>query len=287
MAVKYQNPPVIYTSAKLIFAESIGSYTDEKYKKLLENLTSLGFDSYAISKVMGVQLKQSDNHFSAIPANVERVGYFSASRCKCAIIDENSIELRLSEYNNHSSFLDDCKSLIEVCTQQGIAKGNKLSEIELHYVDLFVPDGSCNLSEMFAKSVTLPISQFYSDEHDVIKVGVTNFTRVLSSGKSKISVSLEQLASKHPERRKYLPDALSEPDQKLTMPLHVDRLFKAFDVEEYAIVHTACGTLVDVDELDSNRLRAQLEEQYVESRKTFDHMINSAICDKVWNAESN
>lgn len=282
MAVKYHNPPVVYTVAKLIFAESIGSYSDEKYKKLLSELAPLGFDSYAVSKVMGVQLKQSDNQFSALPANVERVGYFSVNRCRCAIIDENTIELRLSEYDNHSRFLDDFKTLIEVCVNHDIAQGNKLREIELHYVDLFVPDDTCELKSMFSSSVTLPLRQFYSDESDAIRVGAINFTRVLGSGKSKVSINLEQLIAKDPKRLKCLPDALSEPDNKLVMPLHVSRLFHATTPQEYAIVHTACGSLVDMEYLDSEALRKAFEEQYSESRKTFDHMINSKVCDAVW-----
>lgn len=287
MAVKYQNPPVVYSVAKLIFAESIGSYSDEKYKKLLSELSVLGFESYSISKVMGVQLKQSDNQFSALPANVERVGYFSINRSRCAIIDENTLELRLSEYDNHRRFLDDFKSLIEICTQHDIAKGNKLREVELHYVDLFVPDGTFVLNDMFSETVTLPMTQFYSDDNDAIKVGATNFTRVLGTGKSKVSVSLEQLVALNPERRKYLPDALSEPDQKLSMPLHIERLFNSTSNVEYAIVHTACGTLIDTDRVDTSAVRDTLEQQYLESRKTFDHMINASVCENVWKVEEN
>ncbi|PTA49271.1 hypothetical protein C9I43_01375 [Shewanella morhuae] len=285
MATKFQNPPVVYTAAKLIFAESIGSYSDEKYKSLLTALESHSFDSYTVSKLMGVQLKQSDNQFTAIPTNAERVGYFSENRRRCAVIDENTIELRLSEYDNHTRFLDEFKSLIDICFTRGIAIGNKLREIELHYVDLFVPQ-NCQLKDMFASSVTMPMDQFYSDENDALKVGATSFTRVLASGTSRVSINLEQLKVLDAQRRKYLPDSLVELDSKLSMPLDVERLFTSKLQNEYAIVHTACGSLIDMDSVDTAKIREMLELLYIESRKTFDHMLAPKICDGIWEVEA-
>ncbi|WP_298441401.1 hypothetical protein [uncultured Ferrimonas sp.] len=280
MATKYSNPPVIYTVAKLIYADSIGSYSDEKYKKLLASLTSVGFDSYSLSKVMGIQFKQSDNQFSATPANAERVGYFSPNRKRCALIDENTIELRLSEYDNHTRFLDEFKVLLDTCQKNEVALGNKLREVELHYVDLFVPE-DCKLNDMFS-SVSLPVGQFYSAGDDAIKIGATNFTRILAKGTEKVSVSLEQVFSSDPKRRKYLPDSLVEPDEKLGMPLDVSRLFKSQGQVEYAIVHTACGALLESSKLNTEEIREKLEHLYRESRKTFDHMIEPNICGHVW-----
>ncbi|MGI2177439.1 hypothetical protein [Shewanella frigidimarina] len=285
MATKFQNPPVIYTAAKLIFAESIGSYSDDKYKSLLTALELHSFDSYTVSKVTGVQLKQSDNQFSVIPTKAERVGYFSENRRRCAVIDENTIELRLSEYDNHTRFLDEFKALIDVCFSRGVAKGNKLREIELHYVDLFVPQ-NCQLKDMFASSVTMPMEQFYSVEDDALKAGATSFTRVLASGSSKVSINLEHLKVLDAQRRKYLPDSLVEPDGKLSMPLDVERLFTSNKQHEYAIVHTACGSLIDMDSVDTTKIRDMLELLYVESRKTFDHMLAPKVCDEIWEVEA-
>lgn len=287
MATKYQNPPVIYTTAKLIYAESIGSYGIEKYEQLLSALKSLQFESYTISNLMGVQLNQADNQFTAIPTQAKRIGYFSSNRRRCAVIDERTIELRLTEYDNHSRFLDDFKSLIETCNHHGIAKGNKLKEIELHYVDLFVPTSGSQLKDMFSKSVTLPITQFYSDNDDAIKVGATNFTRVLASGQQKVSISLEQLSVPNEHMRKYLPDPLIEPDQNLAMPLDIARLFPSPDQNEYAIVHTACGSLVNDEQFEIEALRTAFEHMYKESRKTFDHMTSPTYCDNVWKVVRN
>lgn len=285
MATTYLNPPVVYTVAKAIYAKSIGSYGDEKYKTLLSGLEALGFDSYSVSKVMGVQLKQSDNQFTALPANRERVGYFSANKRRCAIIDENAIELRLSEYDNHTHFLDDFESLMQLFLDHGITTENKLREIELHYVDLFVPQNTCTLKDMFSSSVTLPMEQFYSDDTDAVKLGATNFTRILESGKSKISINLEQLnITADTNRRRYIPEALFEPDNNLLMPLGVERLFSE-DQNQYAIVHTSCGSLVDMEQVDTKDLRKKFENLYAESRKTFDHMIQPQICNDIWKLE--
>ncbi|MEL4425685.1 TIGR04255 family protein [Shewanella indica] len=280
MATKYKNPPVVYAVAKLIYAESIGKYGEDKYEALLSALKSIGFDSYSVSKVMGIQLKQSDNQFSASPANSQRVGYFSPNRKRCAIVDENSVELRIAEYSNHTTFLDEFGTLLNHCQQNEVALGNKPREVELHYVDLFVPD-KVELKSMFS-SVSMPVGQFYAEDNDAFKVGVTNFTRVLQSGREKVSVSLEQLFTVDHNRRKYLPDSLVEPDSKLRMPLNVDRLFANYDSGYYAIVHTACGALVGSAELDIQIVREKLEYLYSESRKTFDHMIEPSVCNDIW-----
>ena len=150
-----------------------------------------------------------------------------------------------------------------------------------NYVDIFVPEKG-DLGDMFADNVSLPIAQFYSDDSDAIKVGATNFTRVLASGRSKVSINLEQLKVTDVTRRKYLPDTLVEPDQKLSMPLDVERLFPNKTEKEYAIIHTACGSLLDINVVDTNELRKEFEMLYAESRKTFDHMINPAVCDVIW-----
>ena len=281
MAISYKNPPVIYTVAKVIYTESIGNHSDEKYKKLLSQIESLGFDSYSVSKVMGVQVKQSDNQFTTLETSVERVGYFSANRHRCLILDENSIEFRLSEYDNHSRFLDEFLSLLGLCFGQGIAQSHKLREIELHYVDIFAPRNNYSLKDMLSNSMSLPIEQFYSDETDALKLGAINFTRISKSGKSKISVNLEQINSKDLRTQRYLPNALVEPDNKLNMPLEIERLVSE-DKHEYAIVHTACGS-VDVEGLGSDEdLRSKFEELYIESRKTFDHMISPDVCGEIW-----
>jgi uncharacterized protein (TIGR04255 family) len=280
MAVKYKNPPVIYAVAKLIFAESIGSYGEDKYKILLASLKELGFDSYSVSKITGIQLKQSDNTFSATPANTERVGYFSPNRTKCAVINENTLELRLTEYDNHSSFLDSFCKFIELCNKNKIALGNKLREIELHYVDLFVPDVH-GLQNMFS-NISLPNEPFYSEESDMLKIGSIQFTRILSSGKTKVSVNLEQLKAVDPTRRKYLPDILMEPDQQLTMPISSDRFFGYHHNSDYALVHTCCSALIDALEMPLDEMRKKFEELYQESRKTFDAMINDEVCNEIW-----
>lgn len=280
MAVKYQNPPVIYAVAKLIFAESIGSYGEEKYKTLLNSLKELNFDSYSVSKVTGIQLTQSNNKFSATQANTERVGYFSPNRTSCAVIDESTIELRLTEYGNHSDFLDSFCKFIKLCNDHEIALGNKLREIELHYVDLFVP-GKYELQKMFL-GISLPNDQFYREPEDMLKVGAIQFTRILSSGRTKVSVNLEQLKAIDPARRKYLPDTLIEPDQKLAMPINSERLFGYHQNSDYAIVHSCCSALIDTSELLIDQMRNKFEELYQESRKTFDAMINDVVCNDIW-----
>ncbi|WAJ69738.1 TIGR04255 family protein [Catenovulum adriaticum] len=283
MSVKYEKPPVVYTVAKLNFGKSIGNYINTKYQKLLSSLEDVGFNSYTKSEVTGIQLKQANNTFTAVPSNVDRVGYFSSDKMKCAIIDESSIEFRLSKYTNHSSFLDEVILLLDKCRECEVTSGNQLKEIELHYVDLFVPTGSIQLEQMF-NGVALPNGQFYNDSTDRLVVGSIQSTRILKSGKTKVSVNLEQLSDLDLNRRKYLPDGLIEPDEKLSMPLDTERFFPNQESKlNYAIVHTSCSTLVGNESED---LRQAFELLYKQSRQTFDHMIKSNVCESIWKVKT-
>lgn len=280
MAIKFRNPPVIYAVAKLIFSETIASYPKERYEKLLISIEALGFDSYIISKITGIQFKQADNNFSVAPTTAERIGYFNANRTKCAIIDENSVELRLTDYSNHTEFLNTISEIMETLKKHEITIANRLKEIELHYVDLFVPKGF-PLQNMF-NGITLPNNQFYSEEGDKLQVGAIHFTRVLSSAREKVSVTLEQLKSLDPSQRKQIPDSLVEPDRKLAMPINTERLFAGSSSGEYALVHTHCGALTEETEISSDLIRKKFEVMYQESRKTFDAMIRLEVCSDVW-----
>lgn len=52
---------------------------------------------------------------------------------------------------------------------------------------------------------------------------------------------------------------LIEPDQNLAMPLDIARLFPSPDQNEYAIVHTACGSLVNDEQFEIEALRTAFE----------------------------
>ncbi|EMK2729641.1 TIGR04255 family protein [Vibrio diabolicus] len=280
MSVKYENPPVIYAVAKISFNDSIGSFSNEKYLSLRDEIESQGFEAYTKSSMMGVQVQHSSNEFNAKPSNIDRIGYFTAERDKAIVIDENSVELRVSRYTNHSDFLDCFTTVLDKCFNLGIAKGNKQRELDLHYVDIFAPIQGANLGDML-KNVSLPNHQFYRDETDSICLGSLNFIRVLESGRQKVEVNLEHINLKNIEGKKYLPESLSEPDPKLGMPLEPTRLFKDFSGEEYAIAHTNCSSLLD-ENTDVVDIRQKLEEMYKESRKTFDYMVNRDVCDGIW-----
>ncbi|PMG21484.1 TIGR04255 family protein [Vibrio splendidus] len=284
MSIKYENPPVIYVVAKISFNDSIGSFSEEKYLKLREATESLGFEAYSKSSIVGVQVQQSNNELSAKSASIERVGYFTSDRDKSFIIDENSIELRISAYSNHTEFLDCFINILEACFNLGIAKGNNRRELDLHYVDIFAPTGDIQLENMF-EHISLPNNQFYTDKTDGMMVGSLNFIRVLESGRQKVEVNLEHINLKNIEGRKYLPDILSEPDKNLGMPLTPNRLFEGFKGSEYALAHTTCSSLLEED-TDLTNIRHKLEGMYKESRKTFDHMINRSVCDEIWKLES-
>ncbi|HGF5109231.1 TPA: TIGR04255 family protein [Vibrio parahaemolyticus] len=283
MSIKYKNPPVVYAVAKISFRDSIGTFDDDKYLKLRDETKKLGFEAFTKSSVVGVQLKQSRSDFIAQQTDIKRFGYFNAERDKSFLIDDNSIELRVSKYTNHSDFLECFIQVLQICFNLGIAKGNQQRELELHYVDIFAPSREFELQDMF-NQVNLPNNQFYSNESDSISVGSLSFIRVLEDGRQKVEVNLEHINLKNINGRKYLPDALIEPDSKLGMPLYTDRLFEGFYNKEYAIAHTACSSLFDENTV-TLEMRHKLEDMYKESRKTFDHMIKPESCNIIWSIE--
>jgi uncharacterized protein (TIGR04255 family) len=281
MACKYENPPVIYAVAKVIFKQGIGSHSEEKYKQLLESLKPLGFESYQRSNVKGIQLKQADNSFSIKEAESARLAYFSPNRQISVLLDENVIELRVSHYTDHSFFLDTFKKVLDACMDNELTIGSQLREVELNYVDLFVPN-ECSLEEMF-KVITLPNKQFHYEADDVVHVGSINFTRVVAPGNIKVVVNLEQLPKRKEQGAKFLPNSLMEPDDLFTMPVNLERLFLDTYEGDYAIVHTICGGLMEEGfKYNTQVIRDKFENLYSESIKTFDHMIDTDVCNRIW-----
>lgn len=285
MSIKFQNPPVVYAVVKLIFKESIGSFSEDKYQNLLTSLKTIGFDSYTKSKLTGIQFKQSDNKFTATQSNTVRVGYYSPDRTLCALLDDNSVELRVASYSNHSTFLDIFCSFIGILNDNSIATANKPHEIEINYVDIFAPK-ECNLQDMF-KTIRLPVPNFHSIESDRFKFGVIHFTRVLECGTKKVSINLEQhLLKERSTSFKTIPDSLIEPDIKLALKLDVQRLFPEHYPIEYAIIHTSSSALINSENISQLEIREILEELYGECNKSFNHMINNDVCNNIWIAKN-
>ncbi|TMO47074.1 hypothetical protein CWC25_02150 [Pseudoalteromonas sp. S4389] len=282
--MKYHKPPVKYVVAKLKFSKVFGKYAEDKYKDVLNKLDTIGLERIVVSKVNQLELHQSGENFKFSEGTVDRVGFFSANSKRCAIISEQVLEFRLSEYDDHKHFLDDAYSFYEKFIESGFAVENPISEIELHYVDHFIPV-ECELADMF-QGVTLPIGQFYSKDNDFFQFGGLNFSRILDSKREKIQVSLEQLpigATGESEQRnlpKLLPDTLIEPDSKLGMPISVEYPESSVG-KHYALVHTQGSKLITPED-NKTVIRDHLEELYKEGRLTFDKMINTEVCNGIW-----
>lgn len=284
--MKYENPPVRYVVAKLKFSKVFGKYSEEKYKKLLSSLNELDIERIVVSDIKHVQLNNQHGQFEMTEGTTNRVAFFSPNGRRCGIISEREIEFRLAEYDNHTRFLDHAYKFYSKFKETGFAVDNPVTELSLHYVDHFIPD-NCDLKDMFA-GVSLPKRQFYQKDSDFICAGVMSQTRILESKREKVVVSLEQLeippqnGNDAQELPKVIPDALVEPDEKMGMPIEV-RLPVSSVGKDYAIVHTFCSKLVSKDEVQE--IRESLESLYKESRVTFDNMINSDLCNKIWSAK--
>lgn len=287
MSIKFENPPVVYSVAKIIFTGDIGKFNKEVYDEVLQALVSQGFVAFTQGTVNGIKVSQSDNQLSTTPVTAKRVGYFNRSRDACLLIDQRSIELRITKYTNHKDFLDTFVKCLDVCRDFGLSSGNPIKELELHYVDLFVPHGF-ELASMF-NGIQMPNTLFHREVDDALNIGATNFVRVLKEGKTKVAVSLEQVVSNNGNPTKLLPDNLTEPDGALEMPIYSQRLFGYGGVTDYAIVHTHCAHLFGGREPNdfSDSVRNELENLYSESRKTFDVMIEETVCYKTWEKVDN
>ncbi len=284
--MKYENPPVRYVVAKLKFSKVFGKYSEEKYKKLLQNLNELNIERIVVSDINQLHLNNQHGRFEITEGSADRVAFFSANGRRCCIISEREIEFRLSEYDDHTHFLNDAFAFYNKFREAGFAVDNPVTELSLHYVDHFIPE-SCNLKDMFS-DVTLPTGQFYQKDDDFICVGVMSQTRILESKREKVVVSLEQF--KIPPQNddgsyhlpKVIPDALLEPDERMEMPIQV-RYSNSAVGKDYAIVHTSCSKLISKDE--ESKIRESFEDLYKESRVTFDNMINFDVCNDIWVAK--
>ena len=279
MSTTYQNPPVIYTIAKLNYMEGLGNHGDDKYEALLAALKPMGFESFLKSGVNAYKFQSSENqNFSVSPSNINRVGYFNADRSMCLLLDEKTIELRLSQYTNHSHLLDTFVKSVDICNNNQIGTGNTVKEIELHYVDLFYfKNGS--LEDMFT-SIKLPSSQFYRDtKSDLFEAGASSFTRILKPGNVKLVVNVEWFSNRNRKNLHVIPGQIAEPDSNLEMPIFSDRLLGSEEtINEYAIVYSNSNALVQ----ELKEVRGTLETLYIHSKTSFDNMISEEICNDIW-----
>ncbi|WP_299265222.1 hypothetical protein [uncultured Psychrosphaera sp.] len=279
MSTTYQNPPVIYTVAKLNYMEGLGNHGDDKYEALLVALKPMGFESFLKSGVNAYKFQTSENqNFSVSPSNINRVGYFNADRSMCLLLDEKTIELRLSQYTNHSHLLDTFVKSVEICNENQIGTSNTAKEIELHYIDLFYFENG-SLEDMFA-SIKLPSSQFYRDEEsDLFEAGAISYTRILKPGNLKLVVNVEWFSNRGRKNLPLIPGQIGEPDSNLEMPVFSDRLFGSKErISEYAIVYSNSSALVQ----EPKEIRDAFETLYAHSKTSFDNMIDEEVCNDIW-----
>ena len=251
----------------------------------MSSLEGLGLERIVVSDLNHVHLNSQHGKFEITEGTVDRVAFFSPNGRRCGIISEREIEFRLSEYDNHSHFLDDTCVFYNKFIESGFAVDNPVAEILLHYVDHFIPD-KCNLVDMF-NNVSLPLGQFHQKDSDFISVGVLSQTRILESRREKVVVSLEQIkipqqpTGDFNELPKVIPDALLEPDEKMVMPIDV-KVPEESVGKDYALVHTFCSKLISKED---TVIRDSFENLYRESRVTFDKMINLETCSDIWIAK--
>lgn len=284
MTKKYENPPVIYTVAKISFKQAIGQSSRERYREYLSSLSKLGFDTYVVSNVKALTLELGGEQFKAVESDNDRIGFFNRPKSLSLLLDGNTVELRSNQHDNHEKFLDILCKAVGVLKEQEVITYSDIKELELHYVDLFYNPRDV-LDKMF--SVKLPFNQFDGFDNDVLKVGNLNLLRVLEPGNKKIVVNIEEHLYGRGEKLRILPQALIEPDEKLGMSLFFERLMppNAKKEKRYALIHNFAAMLpVGLDSEVS--VRNAFEEVYTPLREMFDYVKEDSECETIWNPTS-
>lgn len=223
---------------------------------------------------------------SKLVTHVQRQGFFKSDRTECLILGHDTIEWRASKYTKYDTFaLSFEKAIRALLGSVEVYACLVTQELVLSYADVIAPKHGRLLGDYFsAPDNILPLSFLGGKNDDVQQVGLVQVTRV-TSPTEKISISLEQLPVTGGKIQKFLPEALREPDNNFSMPLHLQKEWVDLDSDDYGLLMTQAGMLSNstLNELDYSATFGGLHNL---TRDTFRSLIKRSICNEDWEYES-
>ena len=275
MSGYFEKAPLSYVSIRLnttILPKPIDSQKAQLQQAML------GCDLVFYETSIGKRVKLNNdvnNQFNV--DDVVRYGFLDAEKLNSLIFDETGIEWRTTQYTEYDQFIERFSNIFtNFIEAASIYSKARVSEIVLSYVDMIIPDEGCGLNQYFSDIIKLPVADELKT--GVFTVGVTSISNVIHDN-LKIDISLEQLPQKF---KKYLPEAVIEPEIKFGMNITNPAVLSDDNGTEYALLMTRASILIDkkLGELNCVDDAKPLHEI---TKDTFYKVINEEFCKEKWN----
>ncbi len=275
MSGYFEKAPLVYVVAKITVTE-LPTLLAEQIVQLEQAMFECDLIHKAYLSTPKIVIEQS----SVREQNpVNRKCYMSSSRCEALVISDETIEWRVADYKDYSSFKTRLSTVLDKLVEIMRPWHNaRVREVSLSYVDVVIPI-SHKLSDYFSETVSLPlVSQESSLKSDFLQLGKLEWQRVVNE-RLKVEVSVEQLSKKV---RKYIPDNLVEPSQQFAQPLSLNGNIEQCTDSHYAVLMTQTSAIPEVETKFESLTLDILDKIHTYDRSTFKSMINLPLCKEEW-----
>ncbi|MFT5548189.1 MAG: hypothetical protein ACI9CO_000103 [Candidatus Azotimanducaceae bacterium] len=285
MSGRFKKAPLVYVAARILISQ-LPKLTEEQHALLQQNLIRLGLTNRIEGKVQQFDFSPSDieeGSMALTASTTHRYGFFSSDKTNALILDGNYIEWRATTYTKYFGFIEKFEAalneLINTIDSLGFIEAK---EFTLSYADVIAPSANRDLKDYFQASESiLPLSVINREKkEDSQSFGSIQSTHVTSPNQ-KITTTLEQLPVIERQVRKFLPEALAEPDHNFSMPIFLHDEWVNLDTKYYALLMTQAAMLqtVTLKELKPKEIFKDLHEV---TKETFKSLLNQNTCHTDW-----
>jgi len=289
MPGRFKKAPLVYVTARIATTPLPTLSADQK-AMIQQAMVKCGLvlsevskgQSLNFDKLINVAQEETNIDQQQLVTPLLRQGFFSNDRTKCVIFEQDAIEWRAVDYTKYNVFVDEFQNILKTIIDVVDVYGHVITkEFTLSYSDIIVPSNNHHLGDYFTNSeAMLPLTMTSSHQNDLEQVGQINVTRI-TEPKKKIQISFEQLLAGN-KLRKYLSEAMLEPDQAMSMPIKLREEWKNLEnIKYYGLLMTQAGMLNE-SELSKLSFSDTFGELHELTRETFRSLINRDVCDVDW-----
>ena len=284
MSGKYERAPLVYVTAS-IRTTGLPKLVNEQPGLLQQLMIQHGLPDERVSEHQTFSLK-IDPKGSGEPAGkvgtLHRTGFFSPDGSESVIFDDGLIEYRTTKYEDYETLCGKLISLFSAIFESiSVYKDVFSKELTMSYADVILPYTNRQLSDYFIVNNSMPKTFLNGlDQNDLQVAGNVSLSRIISP-EHKVNISLEQLPIIDSKIPKFLPNALTELDNKFGMPLFVTPNVEEVNPSEYALLLTQSMKLVTkkLSELD---IKNDFEPLHESIKSSFKKIINHDVCNDDW-----
>lgn len=280
MSGRYIKAPLSYVVGR-ITTSALADLKSEQMAELQQSLTMLGFINKEISTAHELDFAALNPSLDigASFNQVKRTAFLNINSTKIIIFDSDSIEFRITSYIKYDYFMEEFNSVLKAFIDSVPAYGKAaINEAILAYVDVIVPVDKYQLSDFFnCGENTLPMTSF-GKRNNIFAVAKTELNEIIDAT-HRIYISLEQL----PQRvRRFVPDAMTEPEPKFVMPISITYEPKKESHEPYIILTTQAAQLHAGKILEEMSAQQLFSDSHLNCGNAFKEMLNKEVCNIVW-----